>query len=194
MTRASAKAGSSEVLRRKLAAIATLTAHEGTGDADLAAAQLARTRLTAALAEAPAGEAWSAGAEFRPGECPSTAQLAGFIRAEINLARQLARLAACPGSVTAADPVAAAPPVVTIEVSVPCPAAITISVRGIPRSWGYQPAGDRQGGACDAPSPALLALARALNAIGNAYSRDPDPRAAGRRYRLRVDDGAGNQI
>lgn len=102
------------------------------------------------------------------------ADIAKLIRAEVKLARKIARMTATPGAVKIADPIGDAPN--TIKVSVRTQhfaggGSIDVRLSNIPAEWGWieEPGGtyyDRR------PTPALKTFARAIKGVMDAYNYD----------------------
>lgn len=102
-------------------------------------------------------------------------EIAKLIRAEVKLARKLAKLPTAPGALKLADAIGDAPAEIKISVRTEYYSgggAINVSLSGIPQEWGWEMREDRYGYVCEMPTPALKALAEAIKAIMNSYNYD----------------------
>lgn len=104
--------------------------------------------------------------------------VAKLIRAEIKLARKIAKVAAVPGAVKVADPIGDAPAEVKIGVRTQYYAgggAIDVTIKNIPAAWGWTEVPDDSyydQRPRKVPTEALRALARAVKAVMDSYNYD----------------------
>jgi hypothetical protein len=207
MTATATRVPSSSVIQRKIAALTELAARAATPqEKDAAEGRLARFRelLEAALdtAQQRAGFSWEprwAGSKYVRGEFLSTVQIAALIRAEVKVARALGKVKAQPGEVAVPDPVADAPAQIRIGIRVPRYGSIHVTVKNIPRDWGYDPEGseDVYRQPCEGPSRALYELGEALDDLAGAWNYDNSDAMTDyfdTRYYLRVTDEDGRSI
>lgn len=202
-----AKAAGRTAIERKLEYLTALISHAGTTEVEVKAAKSARARLAGALEAAAPGPAnqweprWT-GEKYQPGRYLPGTEITALIRAEIKVARALAKYAAQPGEVAIPDPVtgpiAAAPPGIRFGARILHHGSIAITVENVPAEWGYGTYGeDFHGNPCEAPSPALYELGVALDTLGNQWNYDDsDPQVDhfNRGYYLNVYDEAGRNI
>ena len=163
---------------RKLELLRTLIDHPRTGEEGREAAR----RMLARLAEKCAEEGSTVrpdsrwyGAKYDHEHRLSTTDIAKLIRQDIKLARKVAKMAAAPGSLAVADPIADAPAEVKFSVRSQYfsgGSSIDIHICGIPQAWGWETREDRYGYMTEMATPALAALAREIKSIMDAYNHD----------------------
>lgn len=193
--------------QRKLAHLTALIDHPGTPEVEVKAAGAMRAKLVKALQaageEAARSYTWEprwAGAKYNRDEWLSTVEIAALIRAELKIARALAKYKAQPGEVAIPDPVAdviaAAPAQIRFGVRVPHYGSISVKVKNIPAGWGYGMYGEdyMTGEPCEAPSPALYKLGAALKTLASQWNYDNSDSMTDHfdtRYYLNVTDEGG---
>ncbi|MEV0247675.1 hypothetical protein AB0H76_13870 [Nocardia sp. NPDC050712] len=157
---------------QRISRLRTLIEHPRTGPNERAAAQrmldriLAKTSTAAGPADRVYGER-----HHRLGKHANLDAIAEMLRDDILVARIVHPHPA--GTLSAADPLAEAPALLTIAVETN-PGAIDITIADIPRDWGWSG---------ESPSPALQSLAAELADLLNAYNHtgpDLPPRFFGR--------------
>jgi len=102
-------------------------------------------------------------------------EIAKLIRAEVKLAKKLAKLPAAPGAVKLADVIGDTPAEIKIGVRTQYfsgGGSIDVNLSGIPQEWGWEMREDRYGYVVEMPTEALKALAEALKGIMNSYNYD----------------------
>ena len=105
----------------------------------------------------------------------STTDIAKLIRQDIKLARKVAKMAAAPGGVAVADPIADAPAEIKFSVRSQYfsgGSSIHVHICGIPPVWGWETREDRYGYMTEMATPALSALAQEVKSIMDAYNHD----------------------
>lgn len=164
---------------RKMELLRALIDHQRTGDEERQAAQRMYARLAAKLA-ADGGSAartdnrWY-GAKYDHDYRLSTVDIAKLIRQDIKVARKVAKMAATPGSIAVADPIADAPAEIKFSVRSQYfsgGSSIDIHIVGIPAAWGWETREDRYGYMTEMATAPLAALARELKSIMDAYNHD----------------------
>ena len=156
----------------------TLIDHPRTGDAERDAARRMLARLMAkAAAGGTPGTADNRryGAKYDHDHRLSTTGIAKLIREDIKLARKVAQMAAAPGAVAVADPIADAPAEIKFSVRTQYfsgGSSIDVHICGIPQAWGWETREDRYGYMTDMPTAALAALAGEVKSIMDAYNHD----------------------
>ena len=206
MSATAVKTPSPSLIARKISAVTALIDRASTPQEKAAAEgrrDKLRETLAAALATAqPAGYSWEprwSGSKYVRGESLSTVQIAALIRAEIKVARALGKVKAKPGEVALPDPVADAPAQIKIGVRVPHYGSIDVTVKNIPRDWGYDPQGaqDIYRNPCEGPTRALYELGEALCDLAGAWNYDNSDAMTDHfdtRYYLHVQDEHGKSI
>jgi hypothetical protein len=106
----------------------------------------------------------------------SLTEVAKLIRAEVKVARKVAKMTATPGAVKIADPIGDAPAEIKVSVRTAyysCSGSIQVTLRNIPEGWGWTEEPDPWGGSPHrVASPALKAFARAVKDVMNSYNYD----------------------
>lgn len=170
-------------IRARIAQVQKLADRPGNAAEGLAALRMI-ARLQAKIAQAEQdGTAQVArydnrwyGAKYADGNGLSTVQIAALIRADIKLARKVAKLAAAPGTLAVADPIADAPAQIRFYVRsqyFSMGSSISVGIDNVPDAWGYEDREDFQwGGTIHAQTDALAALVQAVEGIVAAYNHD----------------------
>lgn len=182
-TATATKTPSPSLIQRKIDAMTALISRDSTpqGEKDAARDRQAKLRelLAAALdtAQQQSGYSWEprwSGSKYVRGQYLSTVEIAALIRAEIKVARTLGKVKAKPGEIALPDPVTDAPAQVKIGVRVPHYGSIEVTVKNVPRDWGYDPQGGRDvyGEPCKSPTRALYELGEALCDLAGAWNYD----------------------
>ena len=169
---------------KKIKLLQTLIDHPRTGDNEREAARLMLGRLLAKAGEAhgitpeQAAGGWTDrrayGAKYDRNL--TTAQIAALIRAQIKLARKLAKQAAGEdGAVKLPDPIGDAPAEIKFSVRsarFSGGTSIDISITNEPKDWAWEMREDRYGCVMEMATPALQALADELAGLMRAYNYD----------------------
>lgn len=175
-------------LSSKISACIALIEHPRTGEEERAAARRLLDRLKAKASRegqdvSENSKDWDRYYRLPPVEYGSkydgflrSAEITKRIRADIALARKLARMPAKPGEVKVPDPVGDAPASIKFYVKKEDYAggrSIDITIKGVPAEWwidkpdAYDPSRTRR-----VPGPELVALREALHEITWAYNYD----------------------
>ncbi|MEU7978304.1 hypothetical protein AB0B63_07200 [Micromonospora sp. NPDC049081] len=172
-----------QAIRDKIRALETLAdpKRTTTPEHERAAANRMLDRFRKLLADtAPGGFAdrrWYGG-KYADTRNLRLTDIAKLIRAEVKLARKIARMTATPGAVKTADPIGDAPAGIKVSVRTQCYSgggSINVQLSGIPDEWGWTE-GPEDG--CTNPryrrvaTPELKAFARAIKDVMNAYNYD----------------------
>lgn len=174
----------SQTIRAKIAALETLADpnRATTPEHERAAAGRMLDRFRKLLAEktgsyTPTDRRWY-GEKYADTRNLDLTDIAKRIRAEVKVARKLAKMTATPGAVTIADPIGSAP--ASIKVSVRTQyysggGSINVRLTGIPDEWGWTEGPDD--GCTDRryrriATPALKAFARAIKDVMDVYNYD----------------------
>ncbi|MGO4203719.1 hypothetical protein AB4Z09_18590 [Rhodococcus sp. TAF43] len=145
-----------------------LIEHSRTGDSERAAAERMLERvLNKSRTQCGYGDRTYGARHDRVGRHASLSRIADMIREDIALARVTFPAAAAPEQVAVIDPIGDAPRGISFTVETPHDANIDITIRGVPRDWGW----DGEGGV-ETVSAALRALAGELAEIMNGYNRN----------------------
>lgn len=178
-----------QAIRDKIKALETLAdpARTSTPEHERAAAERMLERFKKRLAE-QTGTAASAddyrgyrppvrvyGEKYADVQNLSLTEIAKLIRAEIKLARKVAKMTAKPGAVKTVDPIGDAPTQIKYSVRTEYFAgggAINITIKNVPENWGWtrEPDPHYPDEKVKTPAPALRALAQALNDIQDSYN------------------------
>lgn len=169
---------------KKIKLLQTLIDHPRTGENEREAARLMLGRLLAKVSDAhglTAEQAMGGWTDRRAYGAKydsrlTTAQIAALVRAQIKLARKLAKQSAGEdGSVKLPDPIGDAP--VEIKFSVRSErfaggSAISIEIMNEPHEWAWEMREDRYGIVMEMATPAMRALVDALADLMRAYNFD----------------------
>lgn len=153
----------------------TLIDHPRTCDNEREAARLMLGRLLAKAGVIADGPADRRVYGARYDRSLSTAQIAALVRAQIKLARKLAKQTAGGGAVKLADPIGDAPEQIKIRVRsehFSGGSAINVCIEDEPHGWGWETRADRHGVMRELPTPALQALADGLADLMHVYNFD----------------------
>ncbi|RVW09102.1 hypothetical protein EGT67_13190 [Prescottella agglutinans] len=144
-----------------------LIEHPRTGDSERAAAQrmLERVLNKSRTQCGHSGRTYGARHD-RVGRHAGLSRIADMIREDIALARVVFPAATASEQVAVNDPIGDAPSGISFIVETPHDAGIDITIRGVPRDWGW----DGEDGV-ETYSAALRALAGQLAEIMNGYNR-----------------------
>ncbi|MEU3452253.1 hypothetical protein ABZ671_01220 [Micromonospora sp. NPDC006766] len=173
-----------QTIRAKIAALETLADpnRATTPEHERAAAQRMLDRFRKLLAEqtAVAGSSYTPydrwyGEKYAGTRHLPLTDIAKLIRAEVKLARKLAKMTATPGAVKVADPIGDAPTGIKVSVRTRHGNSIDVRLTNIPDEWGWTEEPDDS--YIDrryrlVPTPALQAFARAIKEVMDSYNYD----------------------
>lgn len=173
-----------QTIRAKIRALETLAdpSRTSTPEHERAAANRMLDRFRNLLAEHTKGSGytdrrWYGGRYANTSDLDLT-DIAKLIRAEVKLARKIAKMTATPGAMKIADPIGDAPTAIKVSVRTQYYSgggSINVRLSNIPAEWGWveEPDDshyDRR--PRKVATPALKAFARAIKDVMNAYNYD----------------------
>ncbi|MFC9790071.1 hypothetical protein [Rhodococcus sp. NPDC127528] len=147
-----------------------LIEHPRTGDSERAAAERMLERVldkSQSRTQYGYGDRTYGSRHDRIGQHAGLSRIADMIREDIALARVTFPAATTSEQVAVKDPIGDAPRGISFTVETPHDASIDITIRGVPRDWGW----DGEDGV-ETVSASLRALAGELAAIMNGYNRN----------------------
>ncbi|MFE3290557.1 hypothetical protein [Rhodococcus sp. NPDC059234] len=145
-----------------------LIEHPRTGDSERAAAERMLERvLNKSRTQYDYGDRTYGARHDRIGRHAGLSRIADMIREDIALARVTFPAATTSEQVAVKDPIGDAPPGISFTVETPHDASIDITIRDVPRDWGW----DGEDGV-ETVSASLRALAGELAEIMNGYNRN----------------------
>jgi len=145
-----------------------LIEHPRTGHSERAAAERTLERvLNKSRTEYGYGDRTYGARHDRVGRHAGLSRIADMIREDIAHARVMFPAATTSGQVAVNDPIADAPRGISFTVETPHDASIDITIRGVPRDWGWDGADG-----VETVSAVLGALSGELAEIMNGYNRN----------------------
>lgn len=174
-----------QAIRDKIKALEALAdpSRKSTPEPERAAASRMLDRFRQKLAEVTGAARGFEDLRWYGGKYSGTEELrltdiAKLIRAEVKVARKVAKMTAAPGSLKVADPIGDAPAEIKVSIRTEYYSgggSINVSLSNIPAEWGWtqEPYDGYYGQDFrNVPTPALKAFARAIKDVMDSYNYD----------------------